>query len=101
MYWLLSCFADCMRVQLLPSFSVVVKGFLQMTIMFIWFFLLEQWYQCYKRLTDISDQSQIHFCTPTYLFASNIYLDNICTRRIELLIRKISAKHEQQVRIHN
>ena len=43
--------------------------------------------------TDITDQPEINLCSSTYLLTSNVDLNYVCVRRVELLVGKISTKH--------
>src|SRR5215208_329650 len=64
-------------------------------------FLIEQRFQCNQSFTDVTHQSEINLCSSTYLLTSDVDLNYVGTRRVKLLVWKISAKHKQQVRVHH
>jgi hypothetical protein len=63
--------------------------------------VLEHGKERLQRLFHGAHNSHVHSGTTANLFATQIDLDDLCVRWIELLVWKVAAEHQQRLTVHH
>src|SRR4029077_18166957 len=85
-------------VQAFSCFAIMFDALLEMFVLGV---LLKLREKRLERRLRIAHKSVVQLCAPAELFSAKIDLDNRCVSWEKLLIRKVSANHEQGGAVHH
>jgi len=90
--------ADRELIQTLAGVLVVTQAGVEIGAIGL---ALEHRGQHLERVLHISNQTQIHGGATANLLPEAVHLNDLCTFRVELLVGKICAQHEERIAIHH